>query len=98
MIVVRNVFNLKFGKAKDAKALIAENQNLLKKYKYGPARFLTDMTGPFYRLEMEINAQNLADFEKTSQEMMKAPEFSEWYKKFTPLVESGSREIYSVIE
>jgi hypothetical protein len=98
MILIRNVFHLKFGKAKEAKALIAENQKMMKKYEYPPARFLTDITGPFYVLVMEMNVESLAEFEKTSREMMKAPEFGEWYNKFTPLVESGFREIFSVVE
>jgi hypothetical protein len=97
MIVVRNVFQLKFGKAKEAKALIKENQRILKKYKYGAARYLTDVTGPYYILEMELTAKSLADYEDQSLKMMNAPEFGDWYQKFMPLVESGSRQIYSVI-
>ncbi len=97
MIVIRNVFQLKFGKAKEARALIEENQKILKKYNYGAARFLSDVTGPFYILEMEFTAESLAEYEKTSHDMTKAPEFGEWYQKFIPLVDSGSRQIYTVI-
>jgi hypothetical protein len=98
MIIVRNTFQLKFGKAKEAKDLIAENQKLVKKYNIPPSRYLTDLTGPFYILEMEVTAKDLSDYEKQSSEMMKAPEFGEWYKKFIPLIESGSRTIYNVLD
>jgi hypothetical protein len=99
MILVRNVFYLKFGKAKEAKTLIDENKKMMKKFdNNAQTRFLTDITGPFYTLVMEITANNLGDFEKTSAEMMKNSEFEDWYKKFIPLVESGKREIFSVLE
>lgn len=98
MIVVRNVFNLKFGKAKEAKALVEEQKKMLKKYNYAEPRFLTDVTGPFYVIEMEITAADLAQYEKQSLDMMKAPEFGEWYQRFIPLVDSGSRQIYTVVQ
>lgn len=54
MILVRNVFQLKFGKAREAAALIKENEALIKRHGGAPTRFLTDLTGPFYTLVMEI--------------------------------------------
>ena len=50
MIVVRDTFYLKFGKAREAKALIMEFSELLKKYDNNPRRFLTDFTSEAYRL------------------------------------------------
>ena len=98
MIVVRNIFQLKFGKAKDAKALIKENQELMKKYGHTTSRFLTDLTGNFYTLEMETSYENLAAFEKSSKETMAVQEFGQWYGKFVPLVESGRREIFNLVD
>ena len=98
MIVVRNIFQLKFGKAKDAKALIKEQQELLKKYGHPPSRFMTDLTGEFYTLVMETSYENLTAFEKSSQDAMGGKEFGEWYGKFVPLVDSGRREIFSLVD
>jgi hypothetical protein len=98
MIVVRNVFQLKFGKAKDAKTLIKENQELMKKHNHAPSRFMTDLTGEFYTLVMESTYENLTAFEKSSQDVMGAKEFGEWYNKFVPLVESGRREIFNLAD
>ena len=98
MIVVRNIFQLKFGKAKDAKALIKENQELMKKFSHITSRFLTDVTGDFYTLEMETTYENLTAFEKLSKEMMSVKEFGQWYEKFVPLVDSGRREIFSLVD
>ena len=98
MILVRNVFQLKFGKAKEAKGLIKEIEPLQKKYGGGKTdRFLTDVTGEFYTLVMETTYENLAEFEKSSSNTMGAKEFGEWYQKFIPLVESGYREIFSIV-
>ncbi len=98
MILVRDIFQLKFGKAKDAKALWKEGQSIAKKVGYGPARALTDLTGPYYIFVMESTFENLAAFEKSLKETMGAKEWAEWYQRFVPLVESGRREIFTIVE
>jgi hypothetical protein len=97
MILVRNVFQLQFGKAREANALIKENEELIKKHGGAPTRFLTDLTGPFYTLVMEITYRNLADLETSQKEIMSSKEFSSWYQRFIPLVESGHREIFTIV-
>jgi hypothetical protein len=98
MILVREVFQLKFGKAKEAKVLVKESLDLEKKLGYGPSRYLTDLTGPYYTLIMETSYQSLAAFEQMLKEVMGNKEFSAWYQKFMPLVESGRREIFTIVE
>jgi len=97
MILVRNVFQLKFGKAREAAALIKENEALIKKHGGAPTRFLTDLTGPFYTLVMEITYGSLAALEKEQKEIMGSKEFSDWYQRFIPLVESGRREMFTIV-
>lgn len=97
MILVRNVFQLKFGKAREATALMKENEALLKKHGGAQIRYLTDLTGQFYTLVMEITYKSLTDLEQSQKETMGAKEFSDWYQKFIPLVESGHREIFSIL-
>ena len=48
MILVREVFKLKIGKAKDAKALYKEASALAKKYDMPVGRAYTDLVGPYY--------------------------------------------------
>jgi len=98
MIVVRNVFQLQFGKARDAKVLINELQSLMKKFGQKPARYMTDLAGTFYTLVMESSYENLSEYEKESNETMGQKEFEEWYRKFVPLVNSGYREIFAVMD
>ncbi|MBL7960594.1 hypothetical protein JNL27_10190 [bacterium] len=98
MIIVRNIFQLKFGHAKDAKALIPEGRNIMKQHGMGGARFMTDVTGQFYTLEMELSYDTLSAYEKNASETMGSKEFSAWYGKFMTHIESGRREIFSVVE
>lgn len=97
MIIVRNIFQLKFGHAKEAKALIPEGRQIMKQHGMENARFTTDITGPFYTLEMELPFESLGAYEKSASETMGTREFSTWYAKFIEHVESGRREIYSVV-
>jgi hypothetical protein len=98
MILVRDIFRLKFGKAKEAKALWKEMRGVLAKLGASPSRMCMDLTGPFYTLVMEGTYDSLAAYEKLSQQVLGHPEFAKAYGPFTALVESGAREIYTVVE
>ncbi|MEO8347417.1 MAG: NIPSNAP family protein [Acidobacteriota bacterium] len=99
MIVVRNVFRLKFGKAKDALALWKEGREIARRTGSGEKmRAMTDLVGTFYTLVMEEEFPSLADMEREMQSEMGAEEWKGWYQKFVPLVESGYREIFTVVE
>ncbi len=98
MIIVRNVFRLKFGKAREAKALWQEGERIGRKAGAGIDRMLTDVTGEFYTLVLENSYPSLAAYEEASHRMTAVPEWQRWYARFTPLVESGHREIFSVVE
>ena len=99
MVVVRNVFQLKFGKAREAVALAKENVALASKIGLEPNRMrvLTDVVGRFYTLVLEITFNSMADLEEQGQ-LMNSDEWHRWYQKFVPLVESGYREVYQVVD
>lgn len=99
MIVVRNVFRLKFGKAKDVLALWKEGQEIEKRAGgTGTARAMTDLVGPFYTFVMEEEFPSISEFEREAERVMAIGEWKGWYQKFVPLVESGYREIFTVVE
>ena len=99
MIVVRNIFRLKFGKTREAVALAKENLAIQKRRGGNfSARLLTDVTGPFYTLVLEITAPSLAVFETEAPQLMGDKDWQANYQKMIPLVESGSREIFTVVE
>jgi hypothetical protein len=100
MILVRNVFRLKFGKARDAVAVMTESIAEMKRLGHGdaPPRLLTDLTGPYYTLVMESVFPSLASMEQAASKVMGDKQWQAGYQKFVPLVESGYREIFTIVE
>ena len=101
MVVVRNVFRLKFGKAREAVALVKEGVAIQKRVLAGKdfsTRLLTDVTGPFYTLVLELTVPSISAFESEAPRLMADKDWQANYQKMTPLVESGYREIFSVVE
>jgi hypothetical protein len=101
MILIRNVFQLKFGKAKEAVALMKEGVAIQKKALAGvefSSRVLTDVTGPFYTLVLELTVPNLAAFESYAPRLFGDKDWQANYQKVAPLVESGHREVFNIVE
>lgn len=96
MILVRDVFQLHFGKSKEALELMKEGNALDIQTGYPVRRVLVDLAGPYYTLVMESLFENLADFERVATNF--SPEWRAWYGRFTPLVREGRREIFRVVE
>jgi hypothetical protein len=66
MILVRNVFRLKFGKAREAVAIMKDGLAIQKKLGSDVStRLLTDLTGEFYTLVLELTVPSLAALETT---------------------------------
>ena len=99
MIVVRNVFALKFGKAREALAVMKEGIAIQKRLApEGSPRLLTDVTGRHYTLVLEMTLPNLAALEAMVPRIFGHEEFQANYQKMVPLVESGHREIFTIVE
>jgi hypothetical protein len=99
MIVIRNTFHLKFGKAREATALMKEAVAAQKKAGFNaPTRLLADRTGTFYTLVLEITMPDLATLESEMPRVMALPDFQAAYQKFSEFVNSGTREIFTVVE
>ncbi len=97
MIIVRTVFQLKFGKAKEAKELIGGVIAINKKQGLKNTRAMMDLTGDAYTLVMETGHTSLAEFETSHQAVMGDTEMHELYAKFVPLVRSSKREIFTIV-
>ena len=101
MVVIRNVFQLKFGKAREAVALVKEALAIQKRALAGldfSTRLLTDVTGPNYTLVLELTMPNLATFETNTPRLFGDKEWQANYQKMVPLVESGHRDIFTIVE
>jgi len=100
MVVIRNVFQLKFGKAREAVALVKEGVEIQKRALSGlefSNRVLTDLTGPFYTLVLELSMPSLGEFEKSAPRLFGNKEWQANYDKLSPLVQSGYREVFNVV-
>jgi len=97
MIVIRNIFNLKFGKAKEAKALLKEGIEIAGDQGFNESRILTDLTGDSYRLILEFEFKSLSDWENSMKQGRGEEEWQKWYQKFVPFVDRASREILNVV-
>lgn len=94
MILVRNVFQAKYGKGDELVALFKELRE-----KWGPdysGRILTDVSGPFFTVVDETEVESLAEWERLRAEIFARPEFGDWFARMVPLVESGRRELYNI--
>lgn len=93
MIVVRGVFQAKYGQGGELVALFKEAREKWKNY---ADRILTDASGRFFTVVVETEVESLAEWERRQAEIFAQPEFGEFFAGMTPLVESGSREFYNI--
>ena len=99
MIIVRNTFQLKFGKAREAVALMKEGIAIQKRAGVDVSqRLLADLTGTFYTIVLELTLPSLAAYETMMPKVMGDKDWQANYQKILPLVKTGSREIFSVVE
>lgn len=97
MIVIRDVFQIRPDKMKEAKALLPEIQALNKRLGVPVGRAMTDVTGPYYTLVLEREFPSIAAWEKSLGKIFAYPEWQKTYGRFRPMIESGHREIFDVV-
>jgi hypothetical protein len=92
MILVRDVFQAKYGRGDELVALIEElGEQMEPSY-----RILTDLSGPYFTVVLESEAESMAQFEEWIAAQFDDPDFGEWFERMVPLVESGRREFYNI--
>lgn len=99
MIVVRNVFRLKFGKAKEATALWKEMLALSKRtgFPAKSSRVMTDLVGDFYTVVFENTFETLGEYDAALKTFMPNAEWQQLYAKISELTESGYREVFNIV-
>src|SRR5450759_3385180 len=93
MFIVRDIFHLKFGHYKDAKALIDEAFNKKMFPEAKSMRMLTDFTGDAYRLILEEGFDTLAAYEKNLSEGMGQGDWQQWYESCLLYTSPSPRDI-----
>jgi hypothetical protein len=98
MITVREIFRIQPEKMRECKVLVKEMMKIEGEVGMGPSRAMTDLSGEYFTLVIETDHANLAEFEKRMQEGFTDERWREMYGKFRPMLRSGHREIYQVLE
>jgi hypothetical protein len=96
MILVRNVFQLKFGQAKEAVAIWQEMVELMRNAGVGSDhRLLTDLAGgPYYTLIFEVVFPSVMEWRGA----LSSEEGKRLYERFIPLANGGHREIFNIVQ
>jgi hypothetical protein len=94
MIAIRNCFVAKPGQASKLAAQLKDASGVMGV----KCRVLTDVTGEFNRVVLEIEAQDFAEFEGRMRQYRTDEAFREKMKGYTDLWMSGHREILQVAE
>jgi hypothetical protein len=98
MLIVRDIFQLHFGKAREALGLLKEIKPHMDAMGFPAFRVLTDYVGAeYYTLILEVEAETLADFEAMLAKETQDPEWRVWYAKFSLLCRSGKREVLRIM-
>lgn len=100
MVIVRNVFRVKFGQSKEATALWQQAMSILRDSGLvDDVRLLTDVAGEsFYTLVLETTHESLAAWEQAMERLKDNADWREVYPKIASFMDGGRREILSVIE
>ncbi len=97
MIIVRDVFQLRFGRIDQAVDLFRRLQDVGHS---GPAPLqhhaLTDVSGPMYSFVSEIACRGLSEWEQMRTSLYEQPGFANWFKEFQLIVQTGQQEFYTV--
>ena len=93
-MIVRDVFQCKYGRGDDLLALFREMQGMMPM----PAgsRVMTDASGPFFTIVSEFPVTDFAAWQKMNAEEMANESFADWFRRMMEVVESGRREFWNV--
>ncbi len=98
MIVVRDVFQAKYGRGDELVALFKELIPLAEAAGMGEETILADLSGRFFTVVTERQVESMAAYDEAREKLIATPEFGAWFGRMTELVESGSREFYTLVE
>ncbi len=98
MILVRMVFQTKWGKAQEVVDEFKKNADMMRRVT-GPrvrGRVLTDLSGPFHTVVQEMEVESLAEWERIRTAMFSDQEAQQQMGDPGDLLESGRAEFYTI--
>jgi hypothetical protein len=97
MILVRDVFQAKYGKGSELVEVLKQGGELMRKRAGLSGRILTDASGPFFTVVTETEAESLGAWERALAKGFGDPVFEEWFARMVPLVDSGRRDFFTIV-
>lgn len=98
MIVVRGVFQAKYGKGNELVQLLKEVREAWPTTTGRNARIMTDLSGPFFTVVSETEYESFSAWEADAAAIFGDERFAAWFERMVPLVEGGRREFYTLVE
>jgi hypothetical protein len=98
MIIVRDVFQAKYGRGDELVALFKELEEPLQTAGMGEITIMTDLSGRFFTVVTEEQVESLEAYEKSRDQLFADPKFEGWFARMTEVVEAGSREFYNLVD
>jgi hypothetical protein len=97
MILVRQTFQASFGNGGAlARAMVENSQAVAATLGERRWRVLTDLSGPFDTVVLEIEAASLADWEHVRGQLFASPELAASMASTAALIVSGSSALYTI--
>lgn len=97
MMVVRQVFQAKYGRGDELVALFREFHANAAVPNRDKARILTDASGQFFTVVTEYEVESFADWEESFRKLMSGPETGAWFARMMEVTEGGRREFYNLV-
>jgi glucose uptake protein GlcU len=101
VIIERLVFRAKFGQGDSVVAAFTEWRDRHAARLGVPVRVLVDVTGAMFTVVAENEYRDLAHVAQVQtalEQEFQSSEFQQWFSKWSALTETGSRELYRVVE
>ena len=96
MILVRLVFQAKFGKAGELVKSFKAGSEAMTAMRGRNAKILTDLSGPFDIVVQEVEYESLQAFMEDQQRLFADPRFRAGMEPSAELIRSGYKEYYTI--
>ncbi len=96
MIIVRGVYQAKYGKGDELVQLFKEGNDLFPGMNM--SRIMTDLSGQFFTVVTEAEYPSFSEWEADAQKIFSDNRFPAWFERMVPLVDNGRREFYTLVE
>ncbi len=96
MILIREVFTTKPGKAGELVKKFKQVIPFMEKEGLKNTKIMTDLVAKYWTVVIESETEDFARFEKEVRGFTSKPEVKEIMKDYMSLVESGYREVFKI--